>query len=211
MSYESLRHRNDIMRGVRLRHLCLTAIVVVRAVTLTASRDESRAIGQANSLQPCRCDKCSNPKTCDCCPDQRDREPSGGHTAPKSQPPTILAPLLPPEGEQLLGTVRLAQEVIADGKRLPKGTYQLRLASSKPESVVGQTPGLERWVEFVQQGKVVGREVASIVPPGETATVQKDTPPRPGTSKVETLKGDDYVRIWFNKNGYFYLIHLPKQ
>ena len=27
-------------------------------------------------------------------------------------------------------------------------------------------------------------------------------------AKVETLKGGDYVRVWINKNGNYYLIHL---
>jgi len=38
--------------------------------------------------------------------------------------------------------------------------------------------------------------------------VQKDTPPPSGGSKVETLKGGDYTRVWINKGGNYYLVHL---
>jgi DNA gyrase inhibitor GyrI len=49
----------------------------------------------------------------------------------------------------------------------------------------------------------------SIVPANESKLVQKDTPPPSGGVKVETLKGGDYVRVWFNKGGNYYLVHLP--
>jgi len=61
----------------------------------------------------------------------------------------------------------------------------------------------------MQKGQVKGREVVSIVPQSEIDKVQKDTPPHANTSKVEMLKGGDYVRVWINKGGNHYLIHLP--
>jgi hypothetical protein len=40
--------------------------------------------------------------------------------------------------------------------------------------------------------------------------VVKDAPPRSGgAAKVQTLRGNDYVRVWVNKGGNHYLIHLP--
>ncbi len=33
--------------------------------------------------------------------------------------------------------------------------------------------------------------------------------PAPGTSKVEKLKGDDYVRVWINRGGTNYIINMP--
>jgi hypothetical protein len=33
-------------------------------------------------------------------------------------------------------------------------------------------------------------------------------PPAAGTAKVQTLKGADYVRVWINKGGTNYLVHL---
>jgi hypothetical protein len=77
-------------------------------------------------------------------------------------------------------------------------------------AVPGQT--MERWVEFVQGGKVAGREVVSIVPASE----MKDLMPGPeggkaggGGARVEMLKGNEYVRVWINRGGVNYILHLP--
>jgi hypothetical protein len=131
------------------------------------------------------------------------------HTAPNQQPPTATAPAAP-TGALPLGTVHLAKAVTADGKPLPAGTYQVRLTAdeAKPDAV-GASKNVERWVEFVQGGTVKGREVVSIVPEAEVKTVVKDTPPAAGASKVQVLKGNEYVRVWINKAGNHYLIHLP--
>jgi hypothetical protein len=133
---------------------------------------------------------------------------AAAHTAPKQQPGTAPDPAAP-EGAMVLATVRLPKSVKADGKDLPAGSYQVRLTpeEAKPDAK-GSTEKLERWVEFVKAGKVVGREVVSIVPATEAKLVQKDTPPPSGGSKVETLKGGDYVRVWINKGGNYYLVHL---
>jgi len=141
------------------------------------------------------------------------RASSGGaaesHTAPKTQPPTAGEPEAP--GAMALGTVHIPKGVKADGKDLPAGTYQVRLTAdaAKPDAK-GSTEKLERWVEFVKGGQVAGREVVSIVPSSEKQLVQKDTPPPAGGTKVETLKGGDYVRVWINKAGTYYLVHLTK-
>ena len=116
-----------------------------------------------------------------------------------------------PTGETALGSVRLTHNVMADGKPLKAGTYQVRLTSqAATPAVAGQT--MERWVEFVQGGKVAGREVVSIVPAAE----MKDLMPGPGGDKaggggarVEMLKGNEYVRVWINRGGVNYLIHMP--
>jgi len=132
-----------------------------------------------------------------------------GHTAPKAQPNTAPDPSVP-AGDMALGSVSLRRAVKADGKPLPAGTYQLRLTGQQATpDAKGQTDAAERWVEFVRGGKVVGREVVTIVPQAEIALVQKDTPPARNGAKVETLKGGDYVRVWINRGGNHYLIHLP--
>ena len=132
-----------------------------------------------------------------------------GHTAPKPQPATE-APPSAPEGQVVLGSVHLPKAVKADGKPLPAGTYQVRVTpqTASPDAK-GQTPSLERWVEFVQGGQVKGREVVTIIPQSEIAKVQKDAPPRPNGSKIETLKGGDYMRLWINRGGNHYLVHFP--
>jgi len=132
-----------------------------------------------------------------------------GHTAPKPQPATEAAPAAP-EGQVMLGSVRIPKSVKADGKPLPAGTYQVRLTpqTASPDAK-GQTPTLERWAEFVQGGQVKGREVVTIIPQSDIGKVQKDPPPRANGSKVETLKGGDYMRVWINRGGNHYLVHFP--
>lgn len=132
-----------------------------------------------------------------------------GHTAPKAQPTTAPAPTVP-AGEMPLGSIRLSKAVTADGRRLAAGTYQVRLtAQTATPDAKGQTAAAERWVEFVQRGQVKGREVVTVISQAEIGQVQKDAPPSMNASKVEMLKGDDYVRVWINRGGTHYLIHLP--
>ena len=131
------------------------------------------------------------------------------HKAPNQQPSTAAAPAAP-TGEMTLGSVRLPRAVTADGKPLAAGTYQVRLTAqaSKPDAV-GQTEELERWVEFMRGKEVAGREVVTIVPQAEIKMVVKDAPPPSGGSKVQVLRGNDYLRVWINRAGTHYLVHFP--
>ena len=119
-----------------------------------------------------------------------------------------------PTGETVLGTVSIPRAVMADGKALPAGRYTVRLtAQTASTPAPGATPALERWVEFVQGGQVRGRELVSIVPAEEV----KDTMPGPDMpgkvgrtgSRVEMLKGGEYLRVWIARGGHNYLLHLP--
>lgn len=116
-----------------------------------------------------------------------------------------------PSGETALGSVALPRSVMADGKALKAGTYQVRLTAQAAEpSVPGQQ--LERWVEFLQGGKVVGREVVSVIPTAELKDLNSEAKgPKPGSggTRVELLKGNDYWRVWINRRGVNYLIHMP--
>jgi hypothetical protein len=132
-----------------------------------------------------------------------------GHTAPKPQPMSEASPTAP-DGALALGTVHIPKAVKADGKPLPSGTYQVRLTpDTASPSAKGQTATLERWAEFVKGGKVVGREVVTIIPQADISKVQKDTPPHANAAKVETLKGGDYMRLWIRKGTNHYLVHFP--
>ena len=115
-----------------------------------------------------------------------------------------------PTTETALGSVRIPRSVKADGKDLRAGTYQVRLtAQAAAPAVPGQT--MERWVEFVQGGKVAGREVVSIVPASELKDLMPgpDSGKAPAGSKVEMLKGNEYLRVWIGRGGVSYLLHLP--
>lgn len=132
------------------------------------------------------------------------------HQTPKQQPATAAVPEVP-GGDLSLGSVRIGRSVIADGKPLPAGTYTVRVTAEEAKDVVGTLEILERWAEFVQRGEVKGRELVSIVPQSEVSAVVKDAPPRAGASKVQMLRGNEYLRVWFNRAGNHYLIHLPTQ
>ena len=108
-----------------------------------------------------------------------------------------------------LGTVTLSKKLMADGKPLPAGTYQVRLSSEEVKPGAGQSPDAEKWVEFVKGGKVVGREVASVVSAQDIATIAKGRKPKANSASVEMLKGGDFWRVWINKGGNNYLINLP--
>jgi hypothetical protein len=109
----------------------------------------------------------------------------------------------------VLGTIRLTQAVMANGQRLPEGTYQVRLTGDQPTPAVGETPGGERWVEFLKNRTVAGRELATVVPADDIKTIAKGPAPKANTSRVDVLKGGDYIRVWINSGGTNYLINLP--
>ncbi len=120
-----------------------------------------------------------------------------------------------PAGVTVLGTISIPRAVMADGKPLPAGRYTVRLTGEAATTVVGQQTDLNRWVEFVQGGQVRGREIVSIVPADEV----KDTMPGPDMpgrvgrtgSRVEMLKGGEFLRVWIARGGHNYLLHLPPQ
>ena len=109
---------------------------------------------------------------------------------------------------QSLGTVRLPQSVTANGQPLAAGTYTVRVTDASVTPVVGQPADSSRWVEFVQGGDVKGRELATVVTPADVKAVTEMNPPAPGASKVQTLRGGDYLRVWVNRGGTQYLVHL---
>jgi hypothetical protein len=118
-----------------------------------------------------------------------------------------------PTTETVLGTISIPRAVMADGKPLPAGRYTVRLTAQAASPAPGAAADLERWVEFVQGGQVRGRELVSIVPADEV----KDTMPGPDMpgkvgpsgSRVEMLKGGEYLRVWIARGGHNYLLHLP--
>ncbi len=58
-------------------------------------------------------------------------------------------------------------------------------------------------------GKVVAREVATVIPQSDIGTVVKGPRPTAGGARVEKLKGDDYIRVWINRGGTNYIINMP--
>ena len=109
----------------------------------------------------------------------------------------------------LPGAVRIAKPVLADGKPLAAGTYRLRLSTAPVTPVLGQPEGSAVWVEVLQGDEVKGRELATVVLPAEVTAIQKEgDPPPAGRARVDVLAGGDYLRVWVNRAGTHYLIHL---
>jgi len=108
-----------------------------------------------------------------------------------------------------IGTVTLNKKLMADGKPLPAGTYQVRVSTDEVKPGTGQNPDAEKWVEFVRGGKVAGREVATVVSAQDIGSIAKGRKPRPNSASFEMLKGGDYWRVWINKGGTNYIINLP--
>src|SRR5580765_6823630 len=84
---------------------------------------------------------------------------------------------------QSLGSVTLTKKVMADGQPLAAGTYTVRLTNDSPKAAVGQSPDSEKYVEFVRGGKVVGREVATIVSAADAKSVIKGPRAAAGASR----------------------------
>jgi hypothetical protein len=120
------------------------------------------------------------------------------------------SPVPIPQQPVTIATVRIPRPVTADDQALKPGTYQVRLLGNPLKPVAGETPGVEQWVEFLQNGRVKGKAVASVVPQDEIRQMAaNDRIPASGRSRVDVLKGNDYVRVWINREGTSYLIHLP--
>lgn len=124
---------------------------------------------------------------------------------------TVTAFAQPGARATTLGTVHLTHTVLADGKPLAAGTYQVRLSSEEPKPAIGQNPEGEKYVEFLKGGKVAGREVATVIGPEDIGKIAKGKKPGNNSSSVELLKGGDFVRVWINKGGTNYLINMPPQ
>jgi hypothetical protein len=131
---------------------------------------------------------------------------------PATQKPTTQKPAAESAGAGTvvnLGTVNIPRAVKANGEALPAGSYQVRVTETPASpQAPGQTPQYERWAEFLRGGKVVGREVVTIVPNSDIKQVAEMTPPPSGGHRADVLKGNDYLRLWINRGGNHYLIHF---
>ena len=73
-------------------------------------------------------------------------------------------------------------------------------------------PAKKRGRYFAWRSRTVGTvTVGSIVTSADIKAVAEMKPPAPGTSRVDGLKGSEYLRVWINKGGTHYLINLGAQ
>ncbi len=124
---------------------------------------------------------------------------------PSPTPDQPIAAVRPPMRPS--GRVRIPRNVLAGGQPLAAGNYELALA--KEGHAAGSQAPVEPLVEFRRNGRVIGKEVATVIPASEVATVLKTNRPKTGQARVSLLKGNDSVRVWINQNGTYYMVHLP--
>ena len=109
----------------------------------------------------------------------------------------------------VLATVRIAEPVLADGRPLAPGTYQVRLTGERPTPQPGQSADAQRWVELVADSSVMAREVAEVIRDADRPDIGASAERAAEGVRVHLLKGGDFLRISVKRQGVRYLIHLP--
>jgi hypothetical protein len=109
----------------------------------------------------------------------------------------------------VLATVRITTTVLADGAPLTPGTYELRLTQERPTPAPGQSWEARRWVEFVAGGKVVARESAEVLRDDDLPAVGASSVPARSGTRVEMLKGGEFLRVSVKRDRERYLVYLP--
>ena len=129
------------------------------------------------------------------------------HKAPNQQPTTAEAPKAP-TGEIALGSA-VPRAVTADGKAAAGRELHRRVTAevAKPEAV-GQTEELQRWVGVPAEGRGQGTRSRQHRPGRGSQGGREGRSPGGGGSKVQMLRGNEYLRVWFNRGGNHYLINL---
>lgn len=113
-----------------------------------------------------------------------------------------------PGRSRLMATVRIPEKVLADGKPLAPGTYEVVITSEHPALENGTPSENQRFVEFVQDRKVVAREVAEVFAGAGRDAVGTSGSVSDG-AVVQKLREGDFVRVAITDAGARYLIHLP--
>ncbi len=108
------------------------------------------------------------------------------------------------------GGFDLPLRAYATGEPLEPAPYRVRL-TDESAPVVDQEPSTTtRWIEFLHEedGSIAGRALATVVPDSELEEVATSSAPR-NQVQVDALREGDYVRVWLNRDGSSYLVHLP--
>jgi hypothetical protein len=108
----------------------------------------------------------------------------------------------------VLATVRITEPVLADGRPLAPGTYQVRLTGERPTPRPGQSADAQQWVELFANGSVA-REIAEVIRDDDRPHIGASAARAAEGVRVHILKGGDFLRISVMRQGVRYLIHLP--
>lgn len=106
-------------------------------------------------------------------------------------------------------TVTISQQVLADGKPLPAGTYEIYLTDERPNVTGAGTTDAQRVVELAQNGQVVARTIAEVFANGRDRAVGTSGVSQPTRPRVQMLRSGEFLRISFSDAEGRYLIHLP--
>ncbi len=105
-------------------------------------------------------------------------------------------------------SIRIPVAVLADGKPLPPGQYSLRLTGDqRPQP--GQPTGAQQAVEIIAGGNVVARETAEVLRDDDRPPVGASSESVQSGTRVEMLKGGEFLRISMKRDGARYLVYLP--
>jgi hypothetical protein len=119
----------------------------------------------------------------------------------------VMGTALAHHGPSVLGTVRITQPVLAGGKLLQPGTYEIRLTGEHLTPLPGQSENAEQRVAILANGIVVAHDVATVL---EDQAVAVGTSGGSGTRpRVDLLRGGEFVRVSVYRDGTRYLVHLP--
>lgn len=108
-----------------------------------------------------------------------------------------------------LAAVHVTQSVLANGTPLAAGLYELRLTNEWRTPMPGQSFEAERWVEFVANGSVVAREAAVVLRDDDLPSVGASSVPARDGTRVDLLKGGEFLRISVTRGRERYLVYLP--
>jgi len=112
-----------------------------------------------------------------------------------------------PAGPQ--ATVRIPVAVLANGKPLPAGTYEVHVTNERAAALAGQSPDARRWVEFMAGGTVTGREAAEVLRDEDRPAVGASSEPSKDGTRVNLLKGGEFLRVTLRQGTVEYLVYLP--
>jgi hypothetical protein len=112
-------------------------------------------------------------------------------------------------GGEFLATVQIPQPVLASGMPLAPGIYGLRLDQERVPALAGQSPEAQRRIEIIQDGRVVGREVAEVLRDDDLPEVGASSRPVPDGTQVALLRGGEFLRVSIKQGQVRYLIHFP--
>ena len=106
-------------------------------------------------------------------------------------------------------TVTITRTVMADGKPLPPGKYDIWITEERPTTGAGAPSEGQRIVEFAQNEKVVAREIAEVFPRARREAVGTSGSAGKSTAQAQLLRGGEFVRVSVNDPEGRFLIHLP--